>query len=408
MNTGVCADPEPLLSPPQIQLLRSPCVSLIVGPGLSSQHLVQICTLTSLTYLKLQITKTAPETMMTGMFMDSLTKLQVLNKLKLSFPPRLPLLLPKLPSLQSLTIGPWLPSQHHLQICTLTGLTYLQLQFTRADPESMTQGMLLDSLTNLQVLNELRLSCPPRLPLLLSKLASLESLTVAVGTPATLDMSALTQVYSVRLGQRNKKKMRVPVVLPTGPKARLSALAIHTSCEIQNLHKANLTQIEISGRPGIMHAVSWPTALPHLQHLTVCNVTPPYMLPHKWQHYTQLRCLCLPKYQGFLPLWFSNLQQLKTLSMPDAQMEGIPECLFQLSKLKRLELSRFQGLLTMSVVKLADLLQLTYLEFQKFKHTLLHYEQAVLLDLEIALRKRKLKLKREHPDEWTYVLDTCQ
>ena len=56
MNSGVCADPEPLLSPPQIQLLQSPCVSLIVGPGLSSQHLEQICTLTSLTYLRLQIT----------------------------------------------------------------------------------------------------------------------------------------------------------------------------------------------------------------------------------------------------------------------------------------------------------------------------------------------------------------
>ena len=85
---------------------------------------------------------------MTGMPMDSLTKLQVLNELKLSFPLRLPRLLPKLPSLQSLTIGPRLSSQHLLQICTLTGLTYLQLQFTKNDPELMMKGMLLDSLTD--------------------------------------------------------------------------------------------------------------------------------------------------------------------------------------------------------------------------------------------------------------------
>ncbi len=240
MNTGGCADPEPLLSPPQIQLLQSPCISLTVGPRLSSQHLLHICTLTGLTYLKLRFTETYQEWMMEGMPMDSLTKLQVL---KLAFPPRLPLLLPKLPSLQSLTIGPGLSSQHLLQICTLTGLTYVQLQFTRTDPESMMKGMLMDSLTNLQVLNELKLSCPPRLPLLLSKLANLESLTVAPGTAATLDMSALTQVCSLRLGQGYRTQIRVPVVLPAGPEARLSALAIHMLCDIQNLHEANnLTQ----------------------------------------------------------------------------------------------------------------------------------------------------------------------
>ena len=51
--------------------------------------------------------------------------------------------------------------------------------------------------------------------------------------------------------------------------------------------------------------------------------------------------------------------------MPDARMDGIPECLFQLSELKHLDLSGFQGLLTMPIVKLADLPQLTYLRFGK-------------------------------------------
>ena len=342
MNSGGCAGPEPLLSSPQIQLLQNPCVSLTVGPGLSSQHLLKICILTNLTYLKLRFTKMYPERVMKGMPMDSLTKLQVLNELKLSF--------------------------------------------------------------------------PPRLPLLLSKLASLESLTMAPRTAAILDMSSLTQVCSLRLGQGYNclpsfysVQTRVPVILPAVPKARLLALAIHTLCDIQNLHEANnLTQIEISAKPGIMLGVSWPTALPHLQRLTVCKVTDRYMSPDEWQHYTQLRCLCLPDYEGSLPVWFSNLQQLEVLSMPDAQMNGIPECLFQLSELKHLDLSRFQGLLTMPVVKLADLLQLTHLKFGKLKHTVPHYEQAVLLDLEIALSKRELKLKKEHLDEWTYILDTCQ
>ena len=93
--------------------------------------------------------------------------------------------------------------------------------------------------------------------------------------------------------------------------------------------------------------------------------------------------------------------------MPDARMDGIPECLFQLSQLKHLDLSRFQGLLTMPIVKLADLRQLTYLRFGNLNHMVPHYEQAVLLALETALSKRELNLTKEHPDEWMYTLDTC-
>ena len=342
-------------------------------------------------------------------------------------------LLPKLPSLQSLAIGPGLSSQDLLQICTLTGLTYLQLQFTGTDPESMMNGILMDSLTNLQVLNELKLSCPPRLPLLLSKLASLESLTVAPGTAATLDMPALTQVCSLRLSQGYRTDIRVLVVLPAGPEARLLALATHMLCDTQSLQEANnLTHIEASVKPRIMHAFSWSTALLHLQCFTVCKdidhhmlhdlymlphhymlhthcLSYCYMLPDEWQHYTQLKVLCLHQFEGrSLPVWFSKFQQLNVLSMPDARMDGVPECLFQLSQLKHLDLSRFQDLLTMPIVKLADLPQLTYLKFGKLKHTVPHYEQAVLLDLETALSKRELKLIKEHPNEWTYTLDTCR
>ncbi len=317
---------------------------------------MQICTLTSLTYLKLCFNETHEAWMMQGKLMDSLTNLQVLNELKLSFPPKLPLLLSKLASLQSLTRGPGLSSQRLLQICTLTGLTYLKLQFHKTDPEWMLNSMPMDSLTELQLLNELKLYFPPRLPLLLSQLASLRCLTVAPRTAVTLDMSALTQVRSLHLSQAYSKQTRVTRFVPAGSAARLLAVAIHTLCSIPNLHKAKkLKQIEISAKPGIMYYVGWPIALPHLQRLTVCKVTDCYVLPDQWQHYTQLRCLHLPYYECSLPVWFSNLQQLKALSMPDAQIGQIPECLFHLSELKRLNLSGFQGLLTMPVVKLADL-----------------------------------------------------
>ncbi len=285
----------------------------------------------------------------------------------------------------------------------------------------------MDSLTKLQVLKELKLSRPPRLPLLLSRLASLECLSVAPRTAALLDMSSLTQVCSLRIEQGclpsiYRAETGVPVVLPTGPTARLLALVVHTLCDIQNLHEAKeLTQIEVSAKLGIMHAVSWPTALPHLHCLTVCQANDHYkfpyasmlpyryILPDEWQHYTQLKVLHLHHFQASsLPMWFSKLQQLNELSMPDAKMDGVPECLFQLSELKHLDLCRFQGILTMPVVKLADLPELTYLQFGKLKHAVPHYEQAVLLDLEIALSKRELRLKKEHPDEWTYVLDMCQ
>ena len=369
---------------------------------------MQICTLTSLTYLKLCFNETHEAWMMKGKLMDSLTKLQVLNELKLSFPPKLPLVLSQLANLQSLTVGPGLSSQRLLQICTLTGLTYLKLQFHKTDPEWMSNGMPMDSLTELQLLNELKLYFPPRLPLLLSQLASLRCLTVAPRTAVTLDMSALTQVCSLHLSQAYNKHTRVAVFVPAGSAARLSALAIHTLCSIQNLHKAKkLKQIDISAKPAIMYGVGWAVALPNLQRLTVCKVTDHYVLPDHWQFYTQLRCLYLPYYEGSLPVWFSKLQQLKALSMPDAQIDGSPESLFHLSELKRLNLSRFQGLLTMPIVKVADLPQLTYFKFGNLGHTLPQDEQAVLLDLEIALSKREPKLKKEHPNEWTYVLDTC-
>lgn len=194
--------------------------------------------------------------------------------------------------------------------------------------------------------------------------------------------------------------------IATSLKSRLLALAIHTLCDIHNLHEAdNLRRIEISAKPGIMHGVSWPTALARLQRLTVCKVTDRYVMPNQWQHYTQLRGLRLPNYEGSLPVWFSNLQQLTFLSMPDAQMDGVPEGLFQLSELKHLDLNRSHGVLTMPVVKLATLLQLTYLNFAKL---IPHYEQAVLLDLGIALSKRELKLKKVHLDECTFLVDTCQ
>jgi len=319
--------------------------------------------------------------MMKSMLMDSLTKLQLLNEFNLSFSLRLLLLLSKLASLQSLTVGPGLSSQHLLQIYTLTGLTYLKLRFHKPDPEWTWNRMPMDSLTELQVLKELKLSFPPRLPLWLSKLANLQSLTVAPKTAAILDMSALTQVSSLRLGQGYRIQTRIPVVLPTGPKARLLALAIHTLCDFQNLHEANhLTEIEVSAKPDIMHVVSWPTALLHLHCLNVCKdidrYMPPYscmsprcyLLPDEWQHYTQPRVLCLPHFEArSLPAWFSNLQQLNVLSMPDAKMGGVPECLFHLSELKHLDLSRFQGLLTMPIVKLADLPQLTHLNFEETK-----------------------------------------
>ena len=143
-----------------------------------------------------------------------------------------------------------------------------------------------------------------------------------------------------------------------------------------------------------MHAVSWPTALLHLHCLTVCrdidrHVLPhhymlplmlpshsmsPYrcMLPDEWQHYTQLKVLCLHHYLGHsLPVWFSRLQHLNVLSMLDARMNKIPECLLQLSELKHLDLGRFQGLLTMPIVKLAiaDLPQLTYLSWESKTHS---------------------------------------
>lgn len=51
----------------------------------------------------------------------------------------------------------------------------------------------------------------------------------------------------------------------------------------------------------------------------------------------------------------------------------------------------------MPIVKLADQLrqpELTYLKFGNVRHTAPHVEQAVLLDLDIALSKRELKLKK--------------
>ena len=243
----------------------------------------------------------------------------------------------------------------------------------------------------------------------------LESLTLAPRTNATVDLTQCQQLTYLCFSPCGE--VLVPVILPNGTGNHLQSLAVHAPCEFQHLADArDLTRLELSVYDSVVSKMTWPAELASLSVIKMCMHDEYYCgssdrydyssryfrakglrgLPDAWQNHTNLMCLKLPFFYGHsLPDWFSQLQKLRRIHMPEAEFEYFPSAFSQLQQLQHLELDKIEGVfLSDPVIGLADLQWLTYLNFG-FQADKYGCELNSLTDLCLALQTRDRPLQRK-------------
>jgi len=266
----------------------------------------------------------------------------------------------------SLTADLHKPLRQLSNISMLTQLTSLTL-----DSDVESNRRLPEGLTALSRLCQISLKHIPA-PAFLSAFPDLVDVHLSPSTDeaARVDLHQCTAVTRLQVTGTPDPESSV-IVLPSGNHVALQHLSLQADCTIDHLPCAsNLTYLEIS--PKSMQTVCWPVCLPSLHSLTVHIRVLDFgertdrltELPDEWQHYTGITQLIIPSYYAAdLPHWFSCLQDLKVLRMPEARLPSFPSCLVQLARLESLDLANMHSLLTVDVVGLASLPCLTYLDF---------------------------------------------
>ena len=258
------------------------------------------------------------------------------------------------------------PLRQLSSISMLTQLTSLTLE---SDVESNQR--LPEGLTALSRLRQISLTYIPA-PAFLSAFPHLVDVHLSPSTDeaAKVDLQQCTAMMRLQVTGTPDPETSV-VILPSGKHVALQHLSLQADCTIDHLPSAsNLTYLEIS--PKSMQTVCWPVSLPSLHSLTVHIRVLDFgertdrltELPREWRNYTSITQLIIPSYFApDLPQWFSCMQDLKVLRMPEARLPTFPTCLLQLARLESLDLANMHSLLTVDVVGLASLPCLTYLNF---------------------------------------------
>jgi len=258
------------------------------------------------------------------------------------------------------------PLRQLSNISMLTQLTSLTL-----DSDGESNQRLPEGFTALSKLRQISLTYIPA-PAFLSAFPHLVDVHLSPSTDeaARVDLEQCTAMTRLQVTGTPDPETSV-VILPSGKHVALQHLSLQADCTIDHLSSAsNLTYLEIS--PKSMQTVCWPVSLPALHSLTVHIRVLDFgertdrltELPHEWQNYTSITQLIIPSYYAAdLPHWFSCLQDLKVLRMPEARLPSFPTCLLQLARLQSLDLANMHSLSTVDVVGLASLSCLTYLNF---------------------------------------------
>ncbi|DBA89773.1 TPA: hypothetical protein ACH3X2_004648 [Trebouxia sp. C0005] len=258
------------------------------------------------------------------------------------------------------------PLRQLSSISMLTQLTSLTL-----DSDVESNQRLPEGLTALSRLRQIRLTHIPA-PAFLSAFPHLVDVHLSPSTDeaAKVDLQQCTAMTCLQVTGTPDPETSV-VILPSGKHVSLQHLSLQADCTIDHLLSAsNLTYLELS--PKSMQTVCWPAYLPSLQSLTVHIRVLDFgertdrltELPYEWQNYIGITQLIIPSYYAAdLPPWFSCLQDLKVLRMPEARLPSFPTSLLQLARLESLDLANMHSLLTVDVVGLASLPCLTYLNF---------------------------------------------
>lgn len=266
----------------------------------------------------------------------------------------------------SLTADLHKPLRHLPNISMLTQLTSLTL-----DSDVESNRHLPESLTELSRLRQIGLK-HVHAPAFLSAFGNLVDLHLALSTDETASVDLLQCTALTRLRVTGTPDPNTSILaLPAGRHVTLRHLSLQADCTVQHLTCASdLTHLEIS--PKTMQTVCWPVCLSSLRSLTVHIRVLDFgersdrltKLPCEWQHYTGLTQLSIPAYYAAeLPMWFSSLQNLKILRMPEARLPSFPTCLLRLTQLETLDLANMHSMMTIDVVGLASVTSLTYVNF---------------------------------------------
>ena len=253
-------------------------------------------------------------------------------------------------------------------LCSLTKLKILELEAKMPFRQSLSDFYLdlpqdLTRLTNLQTLTALSFLA---LPSDFSRLQQLNKLYLAPPDPLIpYDLSMHTHLTMLQIGTRYADPL--PLALPAGPHVSLQSLILLTNCKLQNLEDCKqLRDLWVLPQLGLhmLRHGAFPTSLPHLTYLVVDDRAELHgesevwgKLPDQWQHYTALRKLTIPNLDlEALPEWITSLSKLRILEMQNLSLHS--NSLSMLRHMPNLQVLNMEHISTFIVEEIVDLAQI--------------------------------------------------
>ena len=232
---------------------------------------------------------------------------------------------------------------------TLTRLTELQLSPGGGD---LLLAPNIHQLQHLAHLKTLQLHLFDSFPVSLATLTTVQHLELHChldvgGSGEPCNLSQATQLTCLDISWDDSADDINRVVLPCGQGVSLLNLTLAFQDQgggladfLSNLGAASQLQkvfLDSISAPDLEH-VPWPQAMPGLTSLRALYMT--CSLPFEWSQYSALQELDLEgMMHATLPDWFSELKQLKSLTLAQSSLTEFPLCLMHLSQLETLDMS---------------------------------------------------------------------
>ena len=203
----------------------------------------------------------------------------------------------------------------------------------------------------------------------LSMLTSLRNLQINSIIEGTYDFQLCTQLTHLDFGASHDGSNTLLLPRDNSNIVSLRTFKLTASnCRVCNLAFATkLRVIDMSPVTFSNSHIDWPVSLPKLKEFRgdLEDVGHPISrLPHEWLGYSNLTHISLNTFTASdLPVWFTGLQNLRTLDLDYAELRQFPTCLARLSGLRNLSLLGLQTYLSPAILDLALLPRLKELSF---------------------------------------------
>ena len=206
----------------------------------------------------------------------------------------------------------------------------------------------------------------------LSKVSSLRNLQIDSIIEGTYDFQLCTQMTNLHFGASHDGSNTI--LLPQDDAVHSNIMSLRTfkltavNCTVSNLAFATeLRVIDMSPTAFANSHIEWPIGLPRLEEFRDAMENyghPVSRLPDEWLGYSNLTHISLNTFTASdLPVWFTGLQNLRTLQLNYAELRQFPTCLARLSGLENLSLLGLETYLSSAILDLADLPRLQELSF---------------------------------------------